>query len=106
MNLFFRIRWVQEYKMEAVDFSFLKDNMSRYFVEDAYKAVSAVDGGWAFLKEFVPKENEGFMFSRDPMLDQINAKLDDGHSGASYGWTMRQMEYIAKHGLEAFKKLW
>jgi hypothetical protein len=93
-------------KMEVVDFSFMKDASSRYYVEDAYKAVSAVDGGWAFLKEFVPEEGRGFMFSRHPMLDQINARLDDGHSGASYGWTMRQMEYIAKHGLEAFQKLW
>ena len=92
--------------METVDFSFIADDASRYYVEDGYKAVSAVDGGWAFLKEFIPAANEGFMFSKHPMLDKINAFLDDGHSGASYGWTMREMEYIAKHGLESYKILW
>ncbi len=92
--------------MEAVDFSFIKDDSSRYYVQDAYNAISAVDGGWAFLKEFIPAANEGFMFSRHPMLDKINALLDDGHSGASYGWTMRQMEHIAKYGLEEYKKTW
>lgn len=92
--------------MEVVDFSFIADEASRYYVEDGYKVVSAVDGGWAFLKEFIPAANEGFMFSRHPMLDKINALLDNSHSGASYGWTMREMEYIAKHGLEAYKILW
>jgi len=28
-----------------------------------------------------------------------------GHSGVSYAWTMRQMEYIAKNGWDAFAKL-
>jgi len=25
-----------------------------------------------------------------------------GHSGSSFGWTMRMMEFLAKHGREAF----
>ena len=26
----------------------------------------------------------------------------DGHSGSSFGWVMRSMEYLAKNGKEAF----
>jgi hypothetical protein len=89
-----------------VDFSFIRDDATRYFVEDAYKAVSSIEGGWDFLKSYTPAENSGFMFSSDPMLDKIGAKLDQAHSGASYGYTMRQMEYIAKNGLEAYKNIW
>lgn len=40
-------------------------------------------------------------------LDEINSKIDElyrgGHSGMSYGWTMRQMEYIAMNGIESYK---
>ena len=89
-----------------VDFSFIRDDATRYFVEDAYKAVSSIGGAWDFLKSYTPAENNGFMFSSDPMLDKIGAKLDQAHSGASYGYTMRQMEYIAKNGLEAYKNMW
>jgi hypothetical protein len=35
------------------------------------------------------------------MKDPVN----DGHSGASYGCTMRVMEYIAKNGYDSLKLL-
>ena len=63
--------------MEVIDFSFIKDESSRFYIEDAYKAVSSVDGGWEFLKTFTPEEKRGFMFSSHPMLSKISAKLDD-----------------------------
>ncbi len=88
------------------DFSFIKDSISRSMVEDGYKAVSSVDGGWDFLKNFTPEENKGFMFSSNPILDSISNKMDSGHSGSSYGWTMRQLEYIAKNGMDMYKNLW
>ena len=30
----------------------------------------------------------------------------DGHSGSSFGITMRNMQFIALHGLEEHKKIW
>jgi hypothetical protein len=30
----------------------------------------------------------------------------DGHSGSSFGLTMRHMQFIALHGLEEHKKIW
>jgi hypothetical protein len=44
------------------------------------------------------------MFSTDPMIQRITDKMGDyagHHSGASFGMTMRVMEYIAKHGWNA-----
>lgn len=39
-------------------------------------------------------------------IEAINGKLDGGHSGSSYGWTMRSMEAIAKKGWEVFMLQW
>lgn len=70
---------------------------------DAYAAVSTTPGGWDFLKTFVPASTEGFMFSRHPILTSISQNMSyDGHSGASYGWVMRNMEAIAKEGWDAY----
>jgi hypothetical protein len=59
---------------------------------------------WEWLREYTPEEGKGFMFSHHPNLDKINAAMKyQGHSGSSYAWTMRQMEYIAKHGWTLFE---
>ena len=49
------------------------------------------------------------MFSTTPEMKRINTKMNEqdiarDHSGASYGGTMRVMEYIAKNGYEKFKE--
>jgi hypothetical protein len=69
--------------------------------------IDAVTGAemWDWMKIYEPEESKGFMFSDHPNLDKINSrmhKLYDGHSGSSYGWTMRQLEYIAKNGFDAY----
>jgi hypothetical protein len=49
---------------------------------------------------------QGFMFSDAPELRDIDLHMKyDGHSGASYGWTMRNMEHIAKNGWDSYVKL-
>jgi len=71
------------------------------YVMDGIKAVRNTPGGWKFLKSYDPPK--GFMFSEHPKLSEIESKVDQdgtiGHSGSSYGWTMRQVERIIKHGL-------
>jgi hypothetical protein len=46
------------------------------------------------------------MFSDSPAVSTIMSKMIqlgyDGHSGGSFGWTMRQMEFLAKNGKQAF----
>lgn len=73
---------------------------------DAYQAVTKVEGGWEYLaRPDVPKGGS-FMFGPEtPILNAINnAMTFQGHSGATYGMTMRQIEFIAKHGWDAYVK--
>jgi len=89
------------------------DKMAKYFnvtpltngekesLIDAYNAVEKTDGAWEWLKRpDVPPEDKGFMFCGDPMLNQImkNMEMAGYHSGASFAYTMRTMEMIAKYG--------
>jgi hypothetical protein len=49
---------------------------------------------------------QGFMFNDAPELREIDLYMKyDGHSGSSYGWTMRNMEHIAKNGWDSYVKL-
>lgn len=65
-------------------------------LEDADQAITSCEL-WDWLKDYTPEEGKGFMFSKHPNLDRINAAMKyGGHSGSSYGWTMRTMEAIAK----------
>lgn len=69
--------------------------------------IDAVTGAemWDWLNTYEPDAGKGFMYSEHPNLDKINdrmQKLYNGHSGSSYGWTMRQLQYIAKNGFDAY----
>jgi hypothetical protein len=94
------------------DFSFLPESLSyeKNMLDDAWAAMESVEGSWEYLaRSDVPDKDSGFMFSRDPIITKIGNLVDKngkiGHSGSSYGWTMRQMEYIAKNGFDAYVTL-
>ena len=66
---------------------------------------------WDWLRNFVPNEKDGFTFSKDETLriitnNIIGSNVGSGHSGASFGITMRKMHFIAQNGLDQFKKMW
>jgi hypothetical protein len=85
------------------DFKSLKlSDLDCEMLEDAYQAVTKANR-WSFLRRpDVPGDN-GFMFSEWPQMKDIDAHMEyGGHSGASYGMTMRQMEFIAKKGWDAY----
>ncbi len=83
------------------DFSFVKDEMTRIMFDDAYKAIDSIFGAWEFVKG--DPGDGGFMFSSDPYSVAISKAMKyNGHSGASYGWTMRVMQRIAKVGWDRF----
>ena len=72
-------------------------------LQDADNAITACNF-WEWLRDYTPEDNKGYMFSNHPNLTKINLAMKyGGHSGASYGWTMKQMEYIAKHGWTLFE---
>lgn len=58
---------------------------------------------WEWLREF----GGSFMFNTEPNVLLIVQKMEEngysGHSGSSFACTMRNMQYIARYGYEAWK---
>ena len=71
---------------------------------DAYRAVSNVPGGWEYLARPDVPQGGSFMFGPEtPTMTAINSGMTfTGHSGGTYGLTLRQMEFIAKKGWDAY----
>lgn len=57
---------------------------------------------WTYLRDNPPSESTGYMFSDNPMFSVIHSNMQVGHSGSSYAWTMRNLQYIATHGLDGY----
>ena len=92
------------HQLQPSDFLIIKDDHTRFMLENAYQAITVAEG-WEFMKTF-NDNNYGFMFSDSPMTGKIMSKMEElgysGHSGNSFAWTMRTMEFLAKHGREDF----
>ena len=63
---------------------------------------------WEFIKKD-PGEY-GFMGSNAPEIYTIHSKMEElpnqvGHTGFSFTWTLRQMQYLANNGEESYKQL-
>ena len=68
---------------------------------------------WNWLRKFEPLASNGFMFSSDKELYIIESMMHSseapeqvGHSGASFGLTMRNLKYIANNGLNAYREIY
>lgn len=92
---------LQKMAIPRGDFSFIYDDATRIYLKDAWQAIEKTNTWEDLKRNDVPGEG-GFMFSSHPVIKKISSAMDDslGHSGATFGWTMRQMEYIAKDGWE------
>jgi hypothetical protein len=80
-----QINWLERYP----------DLNDREMVQDAYETTVKLE-----LLDEIKNLNpqNGFMFTNSPVIDKISANLKyTGHSGCSFGWTMRQVEYLAKN---------
>jgi hypothetical protein len=88
-------------------FEFVTSDCTRTMLTTAHKAISLLE-----LWEFVKRDPGpgGFMFSDHRETDMIYEKVEElgytGHSGASFGSTLRTMQYIAKQGYDQFKDEW
>lgn len=90
---------------QTPEFESIYEPFEATMLKDAYQAITACDL-WDWMRVFRPKDGEGFMFANHPNLDRINEAMKyGGHSGASYGWTMRQMESLAKIGWDEHKRI-
>jgi hypothetical protein len=80
-----QINWLERYP----------DADDRFMVQDAYDTAVKLELLDA-IKNLNPQN--GFMFTNSPVIDKISANLKyGGHSGCSFGWTMREVEYLAKN---------
>lgn len=83
------------------DFGFMNQS-SADMLSSAYSVMNEIEG-WTFLANFA---EESFIFSNNPTVHRLTRAVSNKynyHSGYSMGWTMRQLEYIAKNGFTAYK---
>jgi hypothetical protein len=99
------------------DLSYFNDKWSEDMIRDGMRAIlragklpqvkSKEINVWKYLSEYSPPEGRGFQFSAgdDDIVSLVQYQMEVGHSGASMGWTMRNIEFIAKNGLPAHREL-
>lgn len=98
------------------DLSYFNDDHSADMVRDGMRAIIRVGelpeiktkeiNVWKYLSEYSPPEGRGFMFSAgdSKIVSLIYEHMETGHSGCSMGWTMRNIEFIAKNGVPAHRR--
>ena len=66
-------------------------------LSNAFQAITITES-WEFMKKAI----ESYSFSEHPQINIIYKKMEElgyyGHSGFTFGWTMRQMQVIARYG--------
>ena len=86
-------------------FEFVDDEQTREYLKSAHRAISTCEL-WDWMSTYTP--DQGFMWSTHPNMDKIKKEMSKDeinsyHSGSSYGFIMREVEFIAKYGLENYK---
>ena len=86
-------------------FSFITNTSNRDMLVNAYDAITKANA-WDFVK----KDCNSFMFSSDPIIWKITEAMNElgyyGHSGASFGIVLREMQYIAQHGIDNYRAMY
>lgn len=101
----------------AWDFSYMNDSWCSDNLKDGILAVIRANetptlkkkeiNAWKYLSEYSPPSNRGFIFScgDDEIVSLVQNQMEVGHSGCSMGWTMRNIEFIAKNGISAHREM-
>ena len=81
-------------------FEYISDIHTRRMLINAFQAITITET-W----DFVAKDRNSFMLDTSPEIYRIMNAMDTcqyspGHSGASFGLTMRHMQYLAEYGEE------
>jgi hypothetical protein len=83
-------------------FEYIIDKRQKLMLQNAFQAISEIN-----LWDFVGKDIDSFTWSESEQVKSIAKKMSelgyDDHSGFSFGWTMRAMQYLVKYGEEKFK---
>ena len=99
----------------ALDLSYMNDSWATDNLRDGLRAVIRANplpniqareiNVGTYLSEYSPPSDHGFMFSAgdSDIVTLVQDQMEIGHSGCSMGWTMRNIEFIAKNGLPAHR---
>lgn len=83
---------------------YIENKHDKLMLTNAWQAITQTNT-W----NFVAQEIESFMWSKDPRIREISIKMEelgfDGHSGCSFGNTIRSMQYLVQNGEDYYKKL-
>jgi len=86
-------------------FYYIHEKATRDMYVTAWQAINITEN-WSFVSHPI----DSFMFSSNPELHTIYEKIEElgyyDHSGCSFGFIMREMQFIAKNGENEFKKLY
>lgn len=82
-------------------FLYIDDIYIRQMLVSAWNAITKLNK-WEYMAE----NQYSYMLSTDPVIMLIYKTIEQlgytGHSGYSFAWTMRQMQYIATHGEDMY----
>jgi len=94
-----------DYNFIPGEFLYIDDTQSREMIKNGWQAVQLTE-----TAEFVKQDIDSFQFSNSPTVRAISKKMVDigyyGHSGCSFGWTMRELQKIYKYGEVEYRKRW
>jgi len=86
------------------NFDYIKNKGEKEMFETAYQAISILNL-WDFVRY---PDITSFMWSSNYKIDVIFHKIEElgyrHHSGSSFALVMRDMQYIAEYGEEAFRE--
>jgi hypothetical protein len=72
-------------------------------IKNGYQAIHVTE-----TANFVKQDIESFQWSDDKRIWVITAKMEElgftGHSGFSFGWTMRQLQQIFRLGEAVYRR--
>jgi hypothetical protein len=76
------------------EWSAIRDEHDRMMMKDLYEAAQ---------KAGALHKLAGIQNLSDPVVDEIHKHMQfEGHSGASFGCTISQVQYVLEHGFNAF----
>ena len=85
-------------------FDYVENTNERRMLQTAFKAITLTES-WNLVREPI----YSFMLSGDKRIHKIYHKIEQlgyhGHSGTSFGCTMRNMQFIAQHGEDKFREM-
>jgi len=84
---------------------YIKDDMSREMLENAWIAINMTEN-WYFVSQPI----DSFIMSTDKRICEITEKMGElgynGHTGFTFGCTMRNMQFLAQKGIDKFMEIW